>query len=411
MNVKISIPNIGRMKMEERLFFFTYSLYMVFSMLVNTFFYAYITDTYKYVLVACILLLIVQEVFSHYMSKRALIGAIMCYAVVLLVMVRASGEMQKSFACVFAFALGARNISFKNIGRFTVLVGSVMIMITVASALLGIIPNYHESTFDRDRYYLGYLYSLYGPAYMLNLTMLITYLDRKDISFLQLGTLLAANGWLYWKTNARLSFTLTLTCLVIAAINKIRKDDFEKLKIIPVLLIPSYIVSFLLSLYLTISYNPGVLWQNELNKFLGGRLRLGQLSLMTYGISILGNSDIEWVGNGLDAMGKKSAKVYNYVDNLYLQFLQRYGIIFMILFLIITTAMMLECYRRHMYLLELMFAIIAFHGIIDNLVLYLHYNTFWLFIGPLLFGYIKGARLPGRRAKTGRHAVRELASQ
>ena len=389
MNVKISVPNFRRMRMEERLFFFSYSIYLVFAMLSTTFFYRYIMEFYKYILVVCIAILLFQEFISRRISKVAFFGAVVSYAAVLLIMIRGTGETQKSFACVFAFALGARNIDFKRIARFTVYITGGMMTITIVSALLGIIPNYLEINPDRHRYYLGYLYSLYGPAYMLNVTMLVIYLRQRSIRLWQLALLLLINYWLFLKTNSRLSFYLSIICLVFALVNKIRKDNFERLKVVPVLLIPAYIVCFFISFWISMYYNPGVTWQRELNSIFGGRLRLGQLSLIRYGVSMLGNSNIEWIGNGLDAFGKRSTETYSYVDSLYLQFLQRYGILFMVLFLLVATAMMIVCYRKHMHLLEIVLASVAFHGIIDNLVLYLHYNTFWLLIGALLFGYIK----------------------
>ena len=399
--------------MEERLFFFAYSIYMAFSMLVNTFFYRYIMGSYKYVLIVCIALLLFQELISRRISKAAFVGALVSYAVVLLIMIRGSGETQKSFACVFAFALGARNIEFKKIARVTVSVTGMMLTITILSALTGIIPNYHEISTDRSRYYLGYLYSLYGPAYMLNVTMLVIYIRQKNIRIWHLAVLFLVNYWLFLQTNSRLSFYLSVACLVFALVNKIRKDNYERMKAIPIMLIPSYIICFFISFMLSMFYNPSVPWQREVNSIFGNRLRLGQLSLLQYGYSLLGNSSIEWIGNGLDAFGRKSNEAYSYVDSLYLQFLQRYGILFMCLFLIVATAMMIICYRKRMYLLEVILAIIAFHGIIDNLVLYLHYNTFWLLMGALLFGYIRTMKQPARKkgAKRREHKRVTLAIQ
>lgn len=388
--MKISIPRTIRL--EEQLFLLTYSIYMVFSLLVNTFYYRYISGTYKYVLLFCIIMLLLQELGNRRMTKVALAGFVVLYAVVMLIMVRASGEMQRSFACVFAFAVGARNIEFKKIARITIFITVLMMLLTIGGALAGIITNYFEQSTDRNRYYLGYLYSLYGPAYFLNVTLLSIYVKNTRIKLWVLALLAVATYWLYMKTNSRLSFYLSLISLFIGLINKLGKGWVQRLKVIPVLLIPSYIVSFFVSLLSSIYYNPSVSWQYRLNNLFGGRLNLSRLSLLRYGVSLFGNSNIDWVGHGLDEFGHRNMAEYSYVDSLYLQFLQRYGIIFVVFFLLATTFMMIMCYRKRDYLLEIILAIIAFHGIVDNLVLYLHYNTFWLLIGSMLFGYFRNSK-------------------
>ena len=127
----------------------------------------------------------------------------------------------------------------------------------------------------------------------------------------------------------------------------------------------------------------------ELNAFLSNRLRHGQNSFMMYGVSLFGLGNIEWVGAGLDVYGRQSTETYFYVDNLYIQVLQRYGIIFMAIFLALTTALMIQCYKKKENLLVILLAIIAFHGLIDDGIMYLQMNTFWLLFGPAVFGYIR----------------------
>ena len=113
-----------------------------------------------------------------------------------------------------------------------------------------------------------------------------------------------------------------------------------------------------------------------------------------YGVSLFGSGNIEWVGAGLDAYGNQSTETYFYVDNLYIQVLQRYGIIFMIIFLTLTTALMIQCYRKNENILVILLAIIAVHGLIDDLIMYLQMNTFWILFGPVIFGYIRLKKAP-----------------
>ena len=55
---------------------------------------------------------------------------------------------------------------------------------------------------------------------------------------------------------------------------------------------------------------------------LESRLSLGKKSLERDGVTFF-SRHISWVGNGLDAFGNSSNKVYTYVDCLYVKILQR----------------------------------------------------------------------------------------
>ncbi|HFI0456361.1 TPA: polymerase, partial [Streptococcus suis] len=113
----------------------------------------------------------------------------------------------------------------------------------------------------------------------------------------------------------------------------------------------------------------------SLDKFLGGRIYLASKSLSMYGFNLLGRN-IQWVGNGLSAEGQRSTMSYFYVDNMYIQVLQKYGLIFLVIFLTVMTITMLILYRKKQYLLLVCLVILAFHATIDDLTFNLHYNFF-----------------------------------
>ncbi len=403
--MKISIPRFsGR---REQLFIVAYSIYMICSMLTNTFYYAYFVGVFKFVIAGCILMLLFLERLDPHLSRRAFSGLVVLYSIVMLIMLRATGETQRSFACVFSFVFAARSIDFRKIAKVTIFMALALIAFTVASALLGVIPNYFEQASGRNRYYLGYLYSLYGPAYMLNVTLLVLYVHEEDMRVWEMALLLLIGYYIFTQTNGRLSFYLSVIAVGIGLVNRITKGIVQRLHVIPLLLIPSYIVSFFVSLIISMFYSPNIPWLKDLNYKLGGRFHLGKASLAKYGVSLFGNSNIQWIGHGLGVTGVASSGEYNYVDSLYLQFLQRYGIVFMVVILVLLTAMMVVCYKKREYMLEIILALIAYHGIIDNLMMYLHFNTFWLLVGPLVFGFFRqrGRQERGRRKLKKNHVA------
>ena len=80
---------------------------------------------------------------------------------------------------------------------------------------------------------------------------------------------------------------------------------------------------------------------------------------------------------------------YNYVDCLYVMLLLRYGLVFFVIFIGILTITCIYLYKKKEYYLLLLMAILSLHGIIDDLMIYLYYNTFWLVIGKMILNQNK----------------------
>lgn len=116
-----------------------------------------------------------------------------------------------------------------------------------------------------------------------------------------------------------------------------------------------------------------------------GRVALQHEILKQYPISLFGR-DIQWVGNAVDAFGARAIGNYFYADNLYINMILKYGIIVAgILFSILTVAVY-KAYKKNQFFLVLILAVIAAHGLIDDLVQNLYYNTFLLIVCSNAFG-------------------------
>ena len=122
-----------------------------------------------------------------------------------------------------------------------------------------------------------------------------------------------------------------------------------------------------------------------LNDVLTDRLLYGQRSLIAYGVSVL-PQEINWVGFGLDYTGQHAAIEGEmiFVDCLYLKILQRFGILFFIILFSMLIATSVQANKNKNYYLLASFFFIAIHFAIDDLYLYIQYNTFWFVIGSIL---------------------------
>ena len=105
----------------------------------------------------------------------------------------------------------------------------------------------------------------------------------------------------------------------------------------------------------------------------------GKKSLEEYEINLFGH-DIQYIGAGLDINGQRATGTYNFVDCLYINMLEKYGIVFNVLFLCLLTTVLRKVWKGENYFLFIILVGLAFRGIIDNLEMYLYYNTFWLAI-------------------------------
>lgn len=352
------------------IYMFSYSIYLIFTMLYYSFYGIYINSYYKYILVFCVLLLILKEILSKNIKIKDLFFLIVCLALTYILFLHLNGM---SMFPLFFFIYSSRNIEFRKIVKLTIYLMSFMLLFIVISSFLGVIPDYVSYNNGRRRHFLGFRYALVPSVYAFNLTALILYL-KQDLSLFKIFIIVLINYLFFYYTGSRLSFALSLL-LIIFSKYKIKS------KIILKLFVLSFPVCCVFSLFMIYNFNPNDSKMFKLNEKLGYRLSLGQQSLNEYSINLFGN-DTEFIGNGVDFYGNKSNKTYNYVDCLYLNILEKYGIIFTILFVIMFFYESIYLYKKGECYLLLVLFILGIRGMIDDLGIYLNFNTFLL-----LFGY------------------------
>ena len=373
------------------LYFVAYGFYLVSAILSASFYYRYFSEFAKgFIVVYCVILLL-HELTYTYVTKRELGGLAVCVIMFALAFLVGVGVLQNTVAATFLFIYGARNIRFEKIAVFSLIVSAVLLLFVVTSAYLGIIPNeLLIQNGDRYRYCLGFRYALYGATIYFNIVMLWIYIRKQKIMLIEAIILMAINYWFYRMTDSRLLFWLAVIMVAIAFILKWFPGWLERRKAINLIAVFSYVISSVASICVSRFYDPNTSWMKQLDVYLHERLSLGQDSLQQYGVKLLGQK-IEWIGNGLDMYGNVTEGTYSYVDSFYIQILQRYGIVFAVIVCVAMTVMLARCLKNREYYLLYILAAIGFHSMIDDLHLYLYYNTFWLAIGGILFSYTGNA--------------------
>ena len=369
---------LEKSSLKNLLFYFAYSIYLGYNLL-DTSFYSKNINVFGNLLIIIVLaMLIFKEVIDFKVNSRDLT----LFIILAIIGGLFFNYMGYNYAMLPFFVYSARNVNTTTIVKISYRISLVLLIFIIVSSYLGWITNYITYDGGREREYVGFRYSIFGPAILCNIIFLKVYLEKDNIKWRTLIFLIIGNYVLYECTESRLTFGLGMLLLILTILIKF----FSKFKrvLMNKILIGSYVVSGLLSLYFTIGYNHLSEWHSNINEFLGGRLSLGYSTLKYYGYGLLGKK-ITLVGNGLDVDGYITTETYDYVDNLYIQLLLKLGLLFLVIFILGMTIVMWRVYRLNDVYLYIIFSLLALHGIIDDLMILPQYNSFWFVIAALFY--------------------------
>ena len=369
---------LEKSSLKNFLFYFAYSIYLGYNLLDTSFYSKNINVFGNLLIIIVLVMLIFKEVIDFKVNSRDLT----LFIILAIIGGLFFNYMDYNYAMLPFFVYSARNVNTTTIVKISYRISLVLLIFIIVSSYLGWITNYITYDGGREREYVGFRYSLFGPAILCNIIFLKVYLEKDNIKWRTLIFLIIGNYALYEFTDSRLTFGLGMLLLILTILIKL----FSKFKrvLMNKILIGSYVVSGLLSLYFTIGYNHLSEWHSNINEFLGGRLSLGYSTLKYYGYGLLGKR-ITLVGNGLDVDGYITTETYDYVDNLYIQLLLKLGLLFLVIFILGMTIVMWRVYRLNDIYLYIIFSLLALHGIIDDLMILPQYNSFWFVIAALFY--------------------------
>ncbi|WP_105116931.1 polymerase [Streptococcus suis] len=361
-------------------------LYIGFSLLSTTFYVQLIPGfVFQTAMLTSVSLLAFYNI-THFKGVTKWLSGLITFAILILLTYLSSRTFSHyAISLVVIFLL--KDFDFDKLVKFITPIIIGILLFVVLSSKIGIIQDYIEISSSRIRHYLGFRYSLFPSTVMLNIVALYLYDKRDRILYRELFLLGAAVLWIFLQTNSRLTAISSVVLLALGFCIKRFPNFLERIRTLLFLLIPSYIYAAILSYITANQYIFSANWILSLDKFLGGRIYLASKSLSMYGFGLLGRN-IQWIGNGLNADGQRSTMSYLYVDNMYIQVLQKYGLLFLIIFLCLMTISMFILYQRKQYLLLSTLILLAFHATIDDLTFNLHYNFFIVFLS-LPFTYLK----------------------
>lgn len=295
-----------------------------------------------------------------------------------------------TIAAGYLLIFASRDRDYKKIFRIVILNTIAGIAVIYQASMRGFIPYATWTENDTLRHAFGFVYPLVIPAYLLNIGIMTFAVKEEKTEVWQMTLLLFFAICTYRWCKADLSGGLTLAVLIAMVVTKIYPNILKNQQVfwkwtdrLAVIIYP--LVAFLSCLGAEL-YDGSVEWMDKLNQMIGGRLSLAHAALQNYEIKFLGQ-EIWFVGAGLDNTGHPVNGAYNYVDNVYVNLLLRYGVVFCIIALVLIVLTMNYCRVRHMRVLLWMFSLMAIHGIFEDKIQTLYFNSLLLIIGQALQHY------------------------
>ena len=363
-------------------------MFLIVSILEVTFYAQYLPRIVsKLVITLSLFILFIKESFKRNYDYRAVIG--LCITSLIYLIIGKINGFSSNVAIGILFIYALRDISFKSVVKTSIIISIFLLSFVIISAKLGIIPNYLEISGARIRSYLGFRYALFPSILLMNIVAISLYLKKDKIYYWQWFLLALCTYWVYDQTDSRLTFYSSCILLVCNLLIKWIPNLFTNLGNIFNIFKLTFIVNAIASFWLALTYlNSTNSFINnflfKLNYVLGGRIYLANKSLQLYGYGLSGRL-VEWNGNALTIEGVRNYQTYLYVDNLYIQILQKYGLLILALMVSLLTLTLFKVIKSRQWVLAFILILMSFHFMIDDLNLYLHYNIFWILVGSLIY--------------------------
>lgn len=297
-----------------------------------------------------------------------------------------SATVAAGYLLIFA----ARDMDYKKIFRYAIATTIIGIFVIYYASMQGFITygTWMEGTTVRHAF--GFIYPLVIPAYLLNIGMMTFAVREEKIAWWQIVVLLIFTELTYRWCKADLSsglmVVLLVAMLVVRARPEIINSEHPFWRYTDRLTIWIFPIAILVSVVLARFYNYDNSWMRWLDEITSGRLSLPHEALQKYGGKLWGQQ-MWFVGAGLDNFGNEVSGAYDYVDNVYINLLIRYGIVFVVISVLLLMLTMEYCCLHHKRIILWLFCLVAVHSLLEDKVQNVYFNSLLLLVGQAVQRY------------------------
>lgn len=245
-----------------------------------------------------------------------------------LIVLTFGGNLANDYSIVWILIniVAARNTDPYKLAKWVYTFVLIATVIIIICSLIGVIPNLYQISISTSgkvifRYYLGFIHCNVLGTYLSLLFFCKVYLCGNNIKwqdYIVLGVFIVLTMFVaYSRTNG----------IIMIAMFLVKPFFSPKMKkVLGNVVLLGMIIICLLSIILTINYDPSKEWMVNLNTFMTGRLSAGNLAYQEDGISILGQNFTTIFQSSNFQFGDKNAQ-QKVVDNAFMHLLIHYGII------------------------------------------------------------------------------------
>lgn len=297
--------------------------------------------------------------------KKSLFCGYICVISFLLYLCVKSGNT-RYFDTIF-FALFLRNADYKKVLRIGSYTQFTIILITVLSSMIGLIPNEQVFNAGRIRYNLGFIYCSYSAnmLFFAIACLIAGFPNERRLKVKEAILLGVLNYLIFWYTDTKASFWGTLFLLILAcgiSPNMSTKRWIRFKTLLASAIVPLFSVGAILISLFYDSSNPIHAFCNAVTS---GRLYMGYVGLKKYGITLLG-SNIEWATD--------HTTTYFYVDSSYINILLTMGLVALVLISFGFARLGYYAVQLGDWKMLLVILFVAIHCLFDPQLLDLRYN-------------------------------------
>ena len=284
---------------------------------------------------------------------------------------------------LFVFIVGAKNILYKDIVKCNLLFSVFLLIINTFAYQMNwidkslvFLSDERESMITNSfvsRMSLGYPAAsdlgLHIMYMVLDIFILSCYTLRKRTYITLFITILGGFYIVTFLCDSRMGGgSVILILLSLLYIRRLNNKKINMSRFMAYFIIISFPLFFGISLWAVLSYDyTDVIWVAT-DVILSGRLHLSLDGIEEFGISLFGQN-IELIGGGYaDVIGD-----YNYLDSAYIQFLIRWGIFGIAVFLLEFVKIGKDAYKRQDTVLLLSLLIVSLSSVTNQFVFSLHY--------------------------------------
>lgn len=320
----------------------------------------------------CLVVLVIYEVKFGRRDRLSLIGLLVAIGLAALAL---HADHLLFFDSIW-FIYVSRDIPLRMLTKVLFITITLLGSIVIIASLIGVIPNISYVDLNRgDRYKLGFGHPNTGPAFSTFAFIMWAYLRDRRFGLIDSFVILGIEAILFLLTKSRTALILTVTLVIIMLTFKYLRLQPVKSVVLKLLFSGTVVIVAILSITLSLAYNPNIKWIEALNSLMSGRLFYSHWGIEEYGVTLLGQQLNLGAVSIYDLATGRWIERALILDNLYVRIPLNCGLLFFINVLVITFITNWRLVASEQYRLLSLVAIAAVYGVMENVSSFLLYNS------------------------------------